>query len=277
MQIGPYKLVPGRPAIMGILNVTPDSFSDGGRFLGPDAALERAAVLEGEGADIIDVGGESNRPGSLPVSEEEEIRRVVPVIERIKSRTSVAISVDTTKSGVARRALDAGADMINDISAGRFDPGLLPLAARAGCPVCLMHMQGVPRSMQEAPSYSDLIGEVRSFLLEAAGRAMEAGVAGGRIILDPGIGFGKSPMDSVTIIKNLRIFVEGPEGAAFPILLGTSRKSFLGKMLGHDVNQRLEGTLATLAVAVDAGVSILRVHDAASARRFIDAYLLCRS
>nr|HPM41224.1 dihydropteroate synthase [bacterium] len=266
-----------RPALMGIVNVTPDSFSDGGRFLGPDAALERALTLEGEGADVVDVGGESARPGSLPVSEEEEIRRVVPVIERIRSRSSVPISIDTTKSAVARRALEAGADMINDISAGRFDRDLLPLAAGAGCPVCLMHMQGVPRSMQEAPSYSDLIGEVRGFLFEAAGRALEAGVAEERILLDPGIGFGKSPMDNVTIIQNLRAFVEGLGGRSFPILLGTSRKSFLGKTLGHEVNQRLEGTLATLAVAVDAGVSILRVHDAAPARRFVDAYLLCRS
>lgn len=269
MIIGSYQLNPNRPTLMGIVNPTPDSFSDGGRFLCTDAAIDHALRLAGEGADIIDIGGESTRPGADPVSEEEELSRTIPVIEGIRRRCPVPISIDTTKAAVARRALEAGADMINDISAGRFDPAILDVAACAGIPICLMHMQGEPRTMQITPSYKDLLGEIRGFLAGAIERACACGIDRSRIIVDPGIGFGKSAEDNVTILQNL-----GKLGSfKCPILIGTSRKSFFGKLLGLDVDKRLEATLATLAVAIDGGASILRVHDVGPARRFIDAYV----
>lgn len=273
MRIGTFTLISSHPALMGIVNATPDSFSDGGRFLDPHAAVGHALKLAEEGADIIDLGGESSRPGAGAVSIDEELRRVLPVIEGIRKRSKVPISIDTTKAAIAEAALVAGADMVNDISAGRFDPAILAVAAKHGVPICLMHMQGEPRTMQVAPAYDDLVGEIRLFLADAMRRAVAAGIARDRIIIDPGIGFGKAPMDNVTLLQRLPDFRE----LEAPILVGTSKKSFMGKLLGFDVDKRLEGTLATLAVAIEGGAAVLRVHDVASARRFIDAWLLCRA
>lgn len=291
MEIGTFSLKAGRPALMGIVNATPDSFSDGGFFADAASAIDHSLKLADEGADIIDVGGESTRPGAEAVSEEEESRRVIPVIEGIRRLSGIPVSIDTTKSLVARRALDAGADMINDISAGRFDPAILDIAAQFEVPICLMHMQGSPGSMQISPHYEDLVGEIVAFLSDAVERAAGAGVSRQRVIVDPGIGFGKSAEDNVTILKRLREFrlsncqepctqVQGDIGfdeeEAIPILIGTSRKSFLGKLLGFDVNNRLEGTLASLALAMEGGASILRVHDVGPVRRFVDTCLLLR-
>ncbi|MBN1282518.1 MAG: dihydropteroate synthase [Proteobacteria bacterium] len=268
MRIGRFNLDERCPAIMGIVNATPDSFSDGGRFLEPSRAIARALELESEGADIVDIGGESSRPGSEPVSVDEELRRVIPVIEGVRRRSSVPISIDTTKARVAARALDAGAEMINDISAARFDPRMLGLAADRGVPIALMHMKGTPRTMQEAPRYGDLMAEIGSFLADAMARAEGAGVARDRLIVDPGIGFGKTVEHNLTIIAHL----DELSALKAPILIGTSRKAFIGKVLDLEVDERLEGTLATLAIAVDKGASILRVHDVSPARRFLDMY-----
>ena len=259
-----------QPALMGIVNVTPDSFSDGGRYLDPRVAVDHALSLVNEGADIIDVGGESTRPGADPVAGDEELRRVIPVIEGIRLQSSVPISIDTAKSQVARLAIEVGADMINDISAGCFDPAILDVAAREGVPICLMHMKRTPRTMQINPHYEDLMGEIRSFLQEAIKRARARGIE--KVIIDPGIGFGKTAQDNVVILRRLSELA----GFGSPLLVGPSRKSFIGKMLGLDVDKRLEATLASLAVAVEGEASILRVHDVGAARRFIDMYLLFR-
>lgn len=262
-----------RPLIMGIVNATPDSFFDGGRCEDPEVAVAHALRLASEGADILDVGGESTRPGASPVALQEELRRVIPVVEGIRKGSSLPISIDTTKAEVARLALGAGAEMINDISAGSLDPGMLGLAAERGVPICLMHMQGEPRTMQVAPHYGDLIGEIRAFLAEATSRALRAGVGKDRIILDPGIGFGKRPEDNVEILRRLpELFEPGAQ-----VLVGPSRKSFIGKLLGHQPHERLEATLAALALAIEGGARILRVHDVGAVRRFCDAYLAFRA
>lgn len=272
MKIGTYTLEAGIPAIMGIINATPDSFSDGGLYLKPANAIEHALRLEDEGADLIDIGGESTRPGADPVSAEDEITRVIPVIEGIRRRSRIPISIDTAKSEVARSAIDAGADMINDVSAGRFDGRILGVAAEVGTPICLMHIKGTPRDMQDAPRYEDLIGEISSYLGDAAERAKEAGVPAGSILVDPGIGFGKSVEDNLEILKRLDRIGE----LGYPLLIGTSRKSFIGKLLDADLDNRLEGTLATLATSIDRGVSVLRVHDVSAVRKFLKIYLACR-
>jgi len=271
MRIGRFTLSRGVPAIMGIVNATPDSFSDGGLYLNPDQAVRHALRLEREGADIIDVGGESTRPGAQPVGTAEELRRVIPVIEGVRAASDVPISIDTTKSEVARAAVEAGADMINDISAGRFDEGMLTTAARLEVPICLMHMKGTPRTMQDEPRYDDLMGEVKGYLIDAMERAREAGVAQENVILDPGIGFGKTADDNLTIMRRLSEI----SALGAPVLIGTSRKSFIGKLLDVDIEKRLEGMLATLALAVDRGAQVLRVHDVAPARRFLSIYLAC--
>lgn len=273
MKIGTFELTGHKPAIMGIVNVTPDSFSDGGKFANSDAAISHAFKLIEEGADIIDIGGESTRPGSLPVSEEEEIRRVIPIIKAVRRKSNCAISVDTTKSNIAMRALEAGADMINDISAGRFDPAIFGVAAKAGVPICLMHMRGTPRTMQENPHYDDVMAEISAFLSDAIERAVAAGVSRNNIMIDPGIGFGKTVEDNITILRSLADL--GKLGA--PIVIGTSRKYFIGKVLDVNVNNRLEGTLATLAVAISNGVSILRVHDVGPTKKFVTMYCVCRT
>ncbi len=244
------------PLVMGILNVTPDSFSDGGLFKTVDAAVDHARRMVEAGADVIDVGGESTRPGSLPVAADEQISRVVPVICRIRAEMSVAISIDTTKSSVGAAALDAGADIINDVSAGRDDPALLSLAAQRGVPIILMHMQGTPATMQDNPVYGDVVSEVRNFLFERVTYARTTGIDPADILLDPGIGFGKTPE------HNLRLLAKLPElrSLGYPLVVGTSRKKFIGTISGES-GERTFGTAATVAYAAASGAAVVRVHD----------------
>ena len=246
-----------RTLIMGILNVTPDSFSDGGKFLDGNAAVQRGKRMLAEGADIIDVGGESSRPGSDPVPEEAELRRVIPVIERLSSETDAVISVDTTKARVADEAVQAGASIINDISALRFDDGMAGVAAKTGAGLVLMHMLGTPKEMQSNPSYKDVVKEIREFL-DARGKAVrDAGVAWEAIVYDPGIGFGKTVEHNLLLLKRLAEF----KPLMRPLLVGPSRKSFIGAVLDLPVEERLEGTAAAVALAVANGADLVRVHD----------------
>lgn len=262
----------GRVLIMGILNVTPDSFSDGGRFLSPDAAVKRALIMEKEGADIIDVGGESSRPGAEPVPVEEELRRVIPVLERLRGKLRIPISIDTTKAEVAEAALRAGASIVNDISALRFDPAMASVVAEFGAGLVLMHMLGTPKTMQQAPHYEDVVREVREFLAERALYAQSQGIPREAIAVDPGIGFGKTVEHNLELLRRLPELVE----LGFPVLVGPSRKSFIGAVLGLGVEERLEGTLAACAVAVVRGADILRVHDVREVRRAADLALHLR-
>jgi len=250
---------------MGILNVTPDSFSDGGLYLDKNKAVKRGLELTEEGVDIIDIGGESTRPGSNSICTEEELKRIIPVISDLRERTDVLISVDTTKSEVARAALDHGADIINDISALRFDPQMPPLAAQRDIPVILMHMKGTPKTMQVDPSYKDLLGEVKSFFKERLEAAKTVGIKREKIIIDPGIGFGKRFRDNLFLIKNLRTLEEFER----PILVGISRKSFIGKILNLPVQERIEGTIASAVLSIINGAHILRVHEVAPIKRAI--------
>jgi len=245
-----------RPVVMGILNVTPDSFSDGGRYAGLDAALERARQIVAEGAAIIDVGGQSTRPGALAVEEAVEIARVVPVIEGIAASCDVAISIDTSKPGVMSAAVAAGACIINDVYALR-EPGARAVAAETQAGVCLMHMQGEPRTMQDSPHYNDVVAEVMAFLAQERGACIEAGIASGAIALDPGFGFGKNLEHNLTLLREL------PRFAALhaPLLVGVSRKSVIGKILGKSLNDRLYGGLGLAALAVANGARIIRTHD----------------
>jgi dihydropteroate synthase len=246
-----------RVHVMGILNVTSDSFSNGGHYLRPTVALDHATEMIGEGADIIDVGGQSSRPGSHPISESEELKRVVPVIERIHEEWSGLISVDTYRARVAEEALKAGASMVNDITALTAEPATAEVAARFEAACVLMHMQGTPETMQSNPSYGDLMGEIALFLRSAIERAMTAGIGEDQIVVDPGLGFGKTTEHNLAILRHL------PELEVLrrPILVGASRKSFIGKVLDVPVEDRLEGTLATAAYAVAQGARILRVHE----------------
>jgi len=257
-----------RTCIMGVVNVTPDSFSDGGRFYDAAAAVAQGERLAAEGADIIDIGGESTRPFSEPVAIEEETRRVVPAIAALAARVRIPISVDTTKAAVARRALEAGAAMINDISALRFDPDLAGVAAEFGVPVILMHMRGEPRSMQVAPHYDELVTDIRGFLREAAAFAEGRGIPRERLIVDPGIGFGKTPEHNLQLIKRLQEFAD----LDLPILVGPSRKSFIRRLVKPDGAKDIPaslpvvetGTQAAVAAAVLNGAHIVRVHDVAN-------------
>ena len=244
------------PVVMGILNVTPDSFSDAGRYAGLEAALERARQIVAEGAGIIDVGGQSTRPGALAVQESVEIARVVPVIEGIAASCDVAISIDSSKPGVMRAAVAAGACIINDVYALR-EPGARAVAAETQVGVCLMHMQGEPRTMQDSPHYNDVVGEVMEFLAHERRTCIEAGVASDAIALDPGFGFGKNLEHNLTLLREL------PRLAALgaPLLVGVSRKSVIGKILGKSVNDRLYGGLGLAALAVAKGARIIRTHD----------------
>jgi dihydropteroate synthase len=250
---------------MGIVNVTPDSFSDGGRFLGFEAAVAHARRLIAEGADVLDVGGESTRPGAAPVDEVEEIARVVPLIEAIRRETQIPISVDTMKPAVARAAAAAGAAMWNDVTALRFAPESLATAADLGCEVVLMHMQGEPRTMQAAPRYDDVVAEVAAFLRERAETAMAAGVARDRIWLDPGIGFGKRAEHSLALIRGLPAIV----ALGFPVLFGASRKSSIARIAGDQSTEtgRLGGSIAAALAAARAGAAMIRVHDVAETRQ----------
>jgi dihydropteroate synthase len=242
--------------------VTPDSFSDGGLYLDAGAAVEHGELLAGEGADILDVGGESTRPGAAPVSEEEELRRVVPVVERLAG-VGPRISIDTTKVAVARAALEAGADIVNDVSAFRFDPELAGLVAEAGVDCCLMHMLGEPRTMQEDPRYDDVVAEVKAFLEERLAFAVGEGVPEERVWLDPGIGFGKTAEHNLALLRRLDEIV----AIGRPVVVGTSRKSFLGTLTGGKAEtERLPGTIATNVVALERGASVFRVHDVAQVR-----------
>ena len=246
------------PVLMGVLNVTPDSFSDGGEFFGAELAVAHAEKMFDEGAQVIDVGGESTRPGSDPVSPEEELRRVLPVIQGILSaRPDSIVSIDTYRSSIAEAALDAGARAVNDVTA-LGDPRMAGLMAERGCPIILMHMLGEPKSMQQDPLYEDVVREVRDFLAERAERAIRAGVELENIILDPGIGFGKTPEHNLMLLKRLDSLVE----LGFPVLVGVSRKSFLGKITGsEDPKSRLFGTVAANVLAYERGASLFRVHD----------------
>ena len=246
-----------RPLVMGVLNVTPDSFSDGGQFATVDAAVAQAEAMAAAGADLIDVGGESTRPGSLPVAADEQIKRVVPVIRRI-ANLPVTISIDTTRAAVAEAALDAGAAMVNDISAGRDDAELLRRVARRGVPVVLMHMQGTPLTMQEAPHYRDVVAETIQFLRERVAAAQAVGVELSKILLDPGIGFGKTMEHNLELLRRQCEFL----ALGRPLVIGASRKGFIGRITGEaEPSRRLFGTAASVAVAVANGAAIVRVHD----------------
>ena len=255
--------------LMGIVNVTPDSFSDGGRFLEPRDALEHAALLAGEGAEILDVGGESTRPGAEPVSAEEELRRTVPVLEALaRAQLGVSLSIDTTKAAVARAAIEAGAVLVNDVSALRADPEMAAVVASAGVECCLMHMLGEPRTMQREPRYEgDVVDEVKAFLEQRLEFAVAAGIAEERIILDPGIGFGKTLAHNLALLDRLHELCS----LGRPIMIGTSRKRFLGVLGARahglseplEADRRLPGTLATSVLALERGASIFRVHEVA--------------
>jgi len=276
---GDHRLVLGEQTrIMGVLNVTPDSFSDGGIFFSFDDAVAQGEKLCEDGADILDIGGESTRPFSDPVPAEEEIRRVVPVIEKLATRVSTPISIDTTKSGVARRALEAGASIINDVSALRLDPAIADLAVEHDAPLILMHMLGTPKTMQEAPEYDDLIGEIKAFLENAIDRALAKGVSKSKIIIDPGIGFGKTKAHNLALIRHLSAF----KTLDVPILIGPSRKAFIRNILKDknlkDIRSDLSvvetGTQAAVAASVLNGADMVRVHNVAGTRatlKIIDA------
>ncbi|MCF7809469.1 dihydropteroate synthase [bacterium] len=246
-----------RTLIMGILNVTPDSFSNGGETFGQDAALRKALEMIENGADIIDIGGESTRPGSLPVLADEEMRRVIPLIEEISKQSNVCISIDTNKSEVAREALNSGAHIINDISAGSFDKQITGVAADHSAGVILMHIKGTPRNMQQNPLYDDVVGEIKEYLKNAVKRFEDAGVSRESILVDPGIGFGKNLEHNLELIRNIAEFREIAAGT----LIGTSRKSFIGLLTGRDVKNRLAGTLASVVCSVMYGADVVRVHD----------------
>ena len=255
------------PQVMGILNVTPDSFSDGGRFVGRDQALAHARTMVAEGAAIIDVGGESTRPGAAGVGLQEELDRVLPVIEALRAELPVIVSVDTSKADVMRAAVAAGAGLINDVRALR-EPGALDTAAAGGVPVCLMHMQGEPRSMQHRPNYTDVVTEVRDFLLDRAVACRAAGISERRLVLDPGFGFGKTLEHNLRLLKHLPVLVE----AGYPVLVGLSRKSMVGALLDLPVEQRAGPSATLAALAAWLGARILRVHDVA---KTVQALRLC--
>jgi dihydropteroate synthase len=255
-----------RPLIMGILNVTPDSFSDGNLYFSPQKAIDRALEMIGDGADIIDIGGESTRPGAAPVTAEDELARIIPVIKGLSAQTSCSISVDTWKSSVANTALAAGAEIVNDISGLNFDPLMAETVARSGAAVILMHTSGTPITMQTKTVYHDLIGEIIESLNLSSRKACDAGVERERIAIDPGIGFGKESVQNLEILRRLREF----SSIGFPLLVGTSRKAFIGRTLNRDTSERLHGTSATVALAIANGAQIVRVHDVKEMRDIAD-------
>ncbi|MGD8963740.1 MAG: dihydropteroate synthase [Desulfobacterales bacterium] len=272
-----------RTAVMGVVNVTPDSFSDGGKFLTPESAVAQGRKMATDGADILDIGGESTRPFAEPVPVDVEIERVIPVIEQLAAEISIPISIDTIKAEVARRAIEAGASIINDISALRFDPDLGAVAAESGTPVVLMHMLGSPKTMQLSPSYTDLIGEISDFFSAAIVRAQKQGISKSNIIIDPGIGFGKTVSHNLLLIRQLQAFA----ALNVPILVGPSRKSFIRKLLKDEHSDDIPpdlpivetGTQAAVAAAVLCGAHIVRVHDVSNTRatiRILDAMKAAR-
>jgi dihydropteroate synthase len=260
LRAGKFEFSFPRPAlVMGIVNVTPDSFSDGGQYLDSEAAVRHALELVNQGADIIDVGGESTRPRAVPVMESEELRRVLPVIEELARRVTIPISIDTMKPGVARAALRAGASIVNDVAANREDAAMWRIVAGAGAGYVCLHMQGTPQTMQAKPAYSDVAQEVRDFFLSRIQRLSDCGMCADQIVLDPGIGFGKTPDQNVQLLGALRGFTELER----PLMVGVSRKSFIGKLLGAEIAERLPAALACACLAVEAGAQIIRAHEVA--------------
>ena len=252
---------PGAFALMGVVNVTPDSFSDGGLYLDAQTAIDHGLQLEADGAAILDIGGESTRPGAQPVPEAEELRRIVPVLEGLRDRGARAqLSIDTTKASVAATALSAGATLVNDISALRADPDMAELVASSGADCCLMHMLGTPRTMQEDPRYDDVVSEVKRFLEQRLAFATAAGIAEERVLLDPGIGFGKTAEHNLELLRRLEELV----ALGRPLVIGTSRKNFLGRITGREVGERLAATIASNVVAFARGARVFRVHDVAA-------------
>jgi len=260
LRCGRFTLDLSRPLVMGVVNVTPDSFSDGGRFLAPHAAVAHARRLIEEGADIVDLGGESSRPGAAPVPVEEEVARIIPVVRALHD-APVPLSVDTAKPEVMRAALAEGAAMVNDITS-LASPGALQAVAGSDCAVCLMHMQGEPRTMQAHPAYDDVVRDVKAFLSSRVAAAEHAGIARGRIVIDPGFGFGKSVDHNLELLRCLREFT----GLGVPVLAGWSRKSSLGHLTGRPAQDRLAASLAAALISVQNGASIVRVHDVAATR-----------
>jgi dihydropteroate synthase len=262
-----------RPAlVMGIVNVTPDSFSDGGKFFDPDRAVAHGLELAAQGAEILDIGGESTRPGATPVSEEEELRRVIPVIEKLAAQAKVALSIDTMKPAVAHAALATGASIVNDIAANRDEGELWDVVANAGAGYICMHMQGTPASMQISPNYSDVCREVADFFRDRLRRLNDCGVAADQVVLDPGIGFGKTVEHNLQLLASLGGFTK----LGRPLLVGVSRKSFIGKLLGAEVTDRMTGSLACTALALAEGANLIRAHDVAEtvqAVRVVEAVL----
>jgi dihydropteroate synthase len=256
------RLAFDRPLVMGVLNVTPDSFSDGGRYLDPGAAVKHALEMVEEGADVIDIGAESSRPGAEPVPEAEELRRLIPVVQEVCRRVPVPVSVDTTKATVARAAIGAGAAAINDISACLADPAMPGVVAETGAGLVLMHMQGTPSTMQQAPRYGSVVDDVRDFLQARMQAVVQAGVAADHILLDPGIGFGKNLDHNLALLARL----DALQPLGRPILVGVSRKAFIGEVLGRRTDDRLMGTAAAVAVAVLRGAGAVRVHDVKAMR-----------
>jgi dihydropteroate synthase len=250
-----------RTYVMGILNVTPDSFSDGGMYFDSNRAIERGRQLANEGADFIDIGGESSRPGSEPISEEEELRRVLPVIQTLAKEISIPLSIDTYKSGVAEKAFTAGAQIVNDITGMIFDEKMMDVIRSHNACAIIMHMKGTPKTMQQEPTYDDVTEEIAGFLEEQAEKARERGIA--KIIVDPGIGFGKTLVHNLEVLKNFRRFAE----LGYPVLVGPSRKSFIGKLLNASVEDRKEGTAAAVTAAILRGANIIRVHDVKEMKR----------
>jgi len=254
---------------MGILNVTPDSFSDGGRYDRHDAAVEHALSMQAAGASIIDIGGESTRPGAQPVTVEQELERVVPVIEALRRQSDVAISIDTMKPEVMQAAIEAGADMVNDVNALQAE-GAVEVCARWAVPVCLMHKQGTPQTMQDNPQYGDVVEEVAVFLQQAADRCIEGGIAADRIMLDPGFGFGKTLENNLSLLKGTDRLCQLP----YPVLIGVSRKSMFGMLLGREVDDRMVASVAAAVIAWQKGARLFRVHDVAET---CDALKLCEA
>jgi len=245
---------------MGILNITPDSFSDGGRFLSMDAAIKQAHLMIQAGADIIDIGGESTRPGAQSISTEEELNRIIPILEKIRAEWPISISIDTSKADIMRAAIAAGSDMINDVTALRGEDSLATVAASQNVQVCLMHMQGEPRTMQKNPHYDNVINDIKTFLLGRVEACLEAGIASNRILIDPGFGFGKTLAHNLLLMKRLEVFTR----LGYPVLVGVSRKSLIGHILKQPVTKRLYGGLALAVLAVEKGAKVIRTHDVAA-------------
>ena len=260
--------------IMGIINVTPDSFSDGGKYANVEATVMRAKQMVADGADIIDIGGESSRPGAEPITANEECRRVIPVVQALAEQSQIPISVDTYKAKVAREALSAGACVINDITALHGDPNMCQIVADAQAGVILMHMQGVPATMQKAPTYQNVVTEVHAWLTEVASQAVDRGIDSSRIMIDPGIGFGKTFGHNLEILRHLMQF----RGIGYPMLVGVSRKKFIGRILDLPVHQREEGTAATVAWSIINGANVVRVHDVAKMKQVAQVIdTICRT